>query len=40
MVEDKVGMEVSKDQMKMFTAGSNNEGTKILSRIGDDKKGE
>ena len=30
-------MEVSKDQMKMFAAGSNNEGTKILSRIGDDK---
>ena len=30
-------MEVSEDQMKMFAAGSDNEGTKILSRIGDDK---
>ena len=31
-------MEVSKDQMKMFATGSNNEGTKILSRIADDER--
>ena len=31
-------MGVSEDGMKMFVAGSDNEGTKICSGIGDDEK--
>ena len=37
-VEEKARMEVSKNGMLMFANGSDDEGTRILSGMGDDEK--
>ena len=37
-VEERIEMEVSENGTQMFAVGSDDEGTKIRSRIGDDER--